>query len=107
MVRRPATTQSLEDEIAEFGEGFEKPIVRRRPSSLPVKNRPAEPAWKRRNREPKHIQIMLRASESQRALLQAAADHQEKSQQKILEEIVWPVLEEQYGAEAVDEVSPS
>lgn len=56
------------------------------------------PAWKQRNREPKHIQIMLRASESQRELLQAAAEDQEKSQQKILEEIVWPVLEERYGA---------
>jgi hypothetical protein len=55
------------------------------------------PAWKRRNKEPKHVQIMLRASESQRELLQTASEHQEISQQKILEALVWPVLEEQYG----------
>lgn len=76
-----------------FVEAAEKPA---RPPAA-VKALTGIPAWKRRNREPKHVQIMLRASESQRELLQAASEHQEKSQQKILEEIVWPVLEEQYG----------
>lgn len=71
----------------------------------PVKDMRGLPAWKRRNKEPKHIQIMLRASESQRELLQAASEHQEKSQQKILEELVWPILEEKYGI--TEEDSPS
>lgn len=86
----------VEDPAAEvFVESAEKPAPARRIPS--VKALTGIPAWKRRNREPKHRRVMLRVSESQLALLQVAAEDQEKSQQKILEEIVWPVLEEQYG----------
>jgi hypothetical protein len=88
-------------EELEFIESAEKPAGR--PST--VRDLTGIPAWKRRNREPKHVQIMLRASESQRELLQAAAEHQEISQQKILEALVWPILEEQYGMTTED--SPS
>lgn len=59
-----------------------------------------EPAWKQRNREPKNVGIMIRASESQLELLRAAAVDQEMSQQKVLERILWPILEERYGAGA-------
>lgn len=56
------------------------------------------PAWKQRNREPKTRGIMLRCSESQHQLLKIASLDDEMSQQKVLERIVWPVLEERYGA---------
>lgn len=79
-----------------FIEGAEKPAS----SLLRIKTLTGIPAWKIRNREPKHRRVMLRVSESQLALLQTAAEHQEKSQQKVLEEIVWPVLEEKYGYES-------
>lgn len=101
-VKRARTRQQV---IEDFGNQAEK-----EPAARPVmvKSLTGIPAWKRRNREPKNIQIMLRASESQRALLQAAAEHQELSQQKILENIVWPVLEERYGnSETTDVVSPT
>lgn len=100
MVKRNPEAQSLDED--EFTESFEQ-RVRRPPKGMPVQSKiKGEPAWKRRNREPKHRRVMLRVSESQLALLQAAAEHQEKSQQKILEEIVWPVLEEQYGVTEKD-----
>lgn len=101
-VKRARTRQQV---VEDFGNQAEKEPVAR---PVPVKSLTRVPAWKLRNREPKHVQIMLRASESQRALLQAAAEHQELSQQKILESIVWPVLEEQYGtSDTTDVVSPT
>jgi hypothetical protein len=90
-VKRQRTKQQV---IEDFGNQAEKEPAAR---PAPIKSLTVIPAWKRRNREPKHVQIMLRASESQRELLQAASEHQEVSQQKILEALVWPVLEEQYG----------
>lgn len=80
------------ERIEEFGNQAEQPAPR--PT---VKALTGIPAWKRRNKEPKTRQIMLRASNSQLALLQSASDHEERSQQKILEELVWPTLEEKYG----------
>lgn len=98
-VKRTRTRQQV---VEDFGNQAEKePAVR----LVPVKSLTGIPAWKRRNKEPKHVQIMLRASESQRELLQAAAEHQEISQQKILEALVWPILEEKYGMTTED--SPS
>ena len=101
MVKRNPAAQSV---LNEDEEAFAGSFEHHRPSrpAMRVKERPHEPAWKRRNREPKHRRVMLRVSESQLALLQAAAEHQEKSQQKILEELVWPVLEEQYGITTED-----
>lgn len=90
-VKRPRTRAQV---VEDFGNQAEKEPAAR---PAPIKSLTGIPAWKRRNKEPKHIQIMLRASESQRELLQAAAEHQEISQQKILENLVWPVLEQQYG----------
>lgn len=90
-VRRPRTIKQV---VEDFGNQAEKEPAAR---PAPVKSLTRFPAWKIRNKEPKHVQIMLRASESQRELLQAAAEHQEISQQKILENLVWPILEEQYG----------
>lgn len=59
---------------------------------------PAMEDWKRRNREPKSGGINFRASASQLDLLRTAALVEEISQQKILERLVWPILEEKYGA---------
>jgi uncharacterized protein (DUF1778 family) len=56
--------------------------------------------WKRRNREPKTGGINFRASESQLDLLRTAALVEEISQQKVLERLVWEVLEEKYGSGA-------
>lgn len=59
---------------------------------------PAMEDWKRRNREPKSGGINFRASASQLDLLRTAALVEEISQQKILERLVWPILEEKYGS---------
>lgn len=59
---------------------------------------PAMEDWKVRNREPKSGGINFRASTSQLDLLRTAALVEEISQQKILERLVWPILEEKYGA---------
>lgn len=59
---------------------------------------PAMEAWKQRNREPKNGGINFRASTSQLELLRTAALVEEISQQKILERLVWPILEEKYGS---------
>lgn len=56
-----------------------------------------EPRWKQRNREPKPHGFNLRVSASQLALLKAAADLQEISQQKFVEREFWPLMEEKYG----------
>lgn len=57
----------------------------------------SKPAWWHRNQEPKRRGIMLRCSDSQLELLQRAAEDGETSQQKVLERLVWPVLEDRYG----------
>lgn len=59
---------------------------------------PAMAEWKVRNREPKTGGINFRASASQLDLLRNAALVEEISQQKVLERLVWPLLEEKYGS---------
>lgn len=54
---------------------------------------------KKPSRAPKTSGINFRMTENQMALLRAAAAHEDLSQQKVLERIVWPVLEERYGLE--------
>ena len=96
MVKRSPRTEL---EIEEFGNRAERqlqPPAAAKPSAVTNVTK-GEPAWKRRNRESKHRGVQFRCSDSQLDLLQAASIHQEKSMQKILEAIVWPVLEEQYG----------
>lgn len=89
----------------EFVEAAEKPAAARA-GTLPIRNAIAgEPAWKTRNRERKDFGTQFRMSESQLKLLQMAKADQEKSIQKILEAIVWPALEAQYGV--TEEDSPS
>ena len=92
MVKRPAP-----DPEEAFVDSAEQPREQK-PAGLPIRNAIAgEPAWKTRNREPKTTGTQFRFSDSQLKLLQMAKADQEKSMQKILEAIVWPVLEEQYG----------
>jgi hypothetical protein len=88
--------------VQDFEEAAEKP--REAPTKeLVVQDKTTgEPAWKVRNRERKDKGIVLRCSESQIKLLQMAKKHQEISIQRILEKIVWPVLEEQYGVTEKD-----
>lgn len=59
---------------------------------------PDMPDWKRRNKEPKTGGINFRASSSQLDLLRQAALEEDISQQKVLERLVWPILEERYGS---------
>lgn len=63
---------------------------------------PAMAEWKVRNREPKVGGINFRASASQLDLLRNAALIEEISQQKVLERLVWPILEEKYGSGSSD-----
>lgn len=48
-------------------------------------------------REPKISGINFRMTERQMALLREASVQEDVSQQKVLERIVWPILEERYG----------
>ncbi|WP_230854517.1 hypothetical protein [Arthrobacter terrae] len=66
-------------------------------SSISATLAPAMVDWKRRNREPKVGGINFRASSSQLDLLRTAALVEEMSQQKVLERLIWPILEEKYG----------
>lgn len=94
-----------EAEAQAFVESAEKPAVIKT-GGLPIRNAiEGEPAWKTRNREKKGPGIQFRVSESQLELLRMAKADQEKSIQKILEAIVWPALEAQYGV--TEEDSPS
>lgn len=76
------------------------PARRKAARSTPSVLAPAMADWKRRNREPKTGGINFRASESQLDLLRTAALVEEISQQKVLERLVWEVLEEKYGSGA-------
>lgn len=107
--RNPEAQVLDEGDIAAFGEEYEKPSRSPRRQSAVRNVTKSEPAWKRRNREPKHRGVQFRCSDSQLDILQAASIRQEKSMQKILEAIVWPVLEEQYGTGTTDTdvVAPS
>lgn len=82
-----------EREIEAFAERAELPQLERQ-ASMPD----APPTdWRSRNKEPKTTGLNFRLSKSQSALLQQAAAEQDISQQKVLERIVWPLLEEKYG----------
>lgn len=87
----PATDRQIE----EFANRAEQ-----NPAALPLPVKSDLPAWKLRNKEKKTTGLNFRASDSQMALLRAAAEHEEISQQKLLERIVWPILEERYGSGA-------
>jgi hypothetical protein len=81
--------QQAAQEWASRAEQPEKPAT-------PARRKPPEPAWKTRNREPKFHGVNIRVSKSQLELLKSVADWEEISQQKLVESILWPVLEEKY-----------
>ncbi|MBT1003982.1 hypothetical protein KIH31_15440 [Paenarthrobacter sp. DKR-5] len=72
-------------------------VAPKKAAPSPMLNSPLLVDWKRRNREPKTGGINFRASASQLDLLRQAALMEEISQQKVLERLVWPILEERYG----------
>jgi hypothetical protein len=87
--------------VAELPKPKAEPKVEpKTPSKAPARSKPSPdmPDWKRRNREPKSGGINFRASSSQLDLLREAALVEEISQQKVLERLVWPILEERYGS---------
>lgn len=85
-------TRNREREIEEFAGLAERDRL-----SAPVKPAKKIPAWKIRNKEPKTKGYTLRVSPSQLELLRIAHEDQDISQQKVLENLIWPALEEQYG----------
>ena len=89
---RPEVDQFSKSKALEAPKATESPSARARILA------PAMEAWKQRNREPKTGGINFRASTSQLELLRTAALVEEISQQKILERLVWPILEEKYGS---------
>lgn len=119
MVRpRRRNDAQTEKEIEAFAAQAEQPLAavteltkaKAEPSTPPARTQAKAPAgtrsvssadmadWKRRNREPKIGGINFRASSSQLDLLREAAIVEEISQQKVLERLVWPILEERYGS---------
>jgi hypothetical protein len=95
--RRPRQSPAADErEIEAFAERAELPRPERQDSPSAV----AAVDWRSRNKEPKTTGLNFRLSKSQSALLQEAAADQDISQQKVLERIVWPLLEEKYGSGA-------
>lgn len=89
--RRPRQVQPADDQAIEaFANRAEQET-----QSAPQTD---QPAWKVRNKEPKVAGINFRMSTTQSELLRRAAEMEEVSQQKLLQQLVWPVLEEKYGA---------
>lgn len=90
---RPRQSPPSSRDIEAFGNRAEQQPV-------PPAPHPDLPAWQVRNREKKTVGLNFRASESQMALLRTAAEREDISQQKVLERILWPILEERYGSGA-------
>lgn len=88
VTRRGRQSPPTDREIEEFAARAEQPPAARGEGS-PVRMRPA--------REPKVAGINFRMTERQMELLRTAAAREDISQQKILERIVWPALEERHG----------
>lgn len=91
-------------EVAEpaTDEAISMSVAPKKAAPSPMLNSPLLVDWKRRNREPKTGGINFRASASQLDLLRQAALMEEISQQKVLERLVWPILEERYGTGSVE-----
>ena len=95
--RRPRQSPAADErEIEAFAERAELPKPDRQtpPPAAPVID------WRSRNKEPKTTGLNFRLSKSQSALLQRAAAEEDISQQKVLERIIWPLLEDKYGTGA-------
>jgi hypothetical protein len=82
---RSRSVAPTEEEIERFGNQAEQP-------SRAVMNDVTHP----RHKEPKVTGINLRMTATQQKLLQRAAAHEDISQQKVLERLIWPVLAEKY-----------
>lgn len=93
MVRkRGPIASNREEEIERFAAAAE-----RSGSDIPVQGPPLKP-WKRRARSGAKVKgYNFRFNKIQHALLNYAAEAEDTSQQKLIEELVWPVLEERYG----------
>lgn len=80
---RARSSAPSEAEIEQFGNQAEaQPLSRSRTRNA--------------HKEPKIAGINFRMTASQQRLLQKAADVEDISQQKILEQIVWPLLMDKY-----------
>ncbi|MBG6185466.1 putative DNA binding CopG/RHH family protein [Arthrobacter sp. CAN_A214] len=93
---RARSTPQQEKAAEEFAAKAEQPDppVQQTRSAKP---RSDMPAWKRRNKEPKTSGANIRVSPSQLELIRRAAEIEETSQQKLIESILWPIMEERYG----------
>ena len=93
MVRkRGPIAANREEEIERFAAAAE-----RSGSVTPEQGPPLKP-WKRRARVGAKVKgYNFRFNNTQHALLNYAAEAEDTSQQKLIEELVWPVLEERYG----------
>lgn len=97
MVKVRARSTPQQEQAAEaFAAKAEQPAPSIQPAR-PAEPRSDMPAWKRRNKEPKTSGTNIRVSPSQLELLRRAAEIEETSQQKLIESILWPILEERYG----------
>ena len=88
--RRGRQSPVTERDIEEFAARAEQPTAAATAGAT---------AGRSRVREPKTAGINFRMTERQMALLRTASAREDISQQKVLERIVWPALEERYGQE--------
>lgn len=85
---RSRASAVTEADIESFGNG-----------AFPRTSEPTRAAVGRQVKEPKVSGINLRMTESQKALLQKAAAVEDISQQKVLDRLIWPLLQEKYGSD--------
>jgi hypothetical protein len=87
---RRSSPEDRNEAIEAFGAQAEKPPVTGARTGLP--------AWKARMKSgAKNKGYNVRFNQSQHDLLTYASEVEEKSQQKLIEELLWPILEERYG----------
>lgn len=90
--KRGPVMGNREEEIERFAEAAERPTPDPTPAAPPLK------PWKRRARDGAKVKgYNFRFNAAQHALLNYAAEAEDTSQQKLIEELVWPALEERYG----------
>lgn len=100
--RKPKTeTPEFEEFVAQGGTVPEAPPAPKKPQT-PTKraSNPSAPAWVERAETAKKTEAQpFRYNKDQQRLLEHAKQVEGRDYSKILADIVWPALEEKYGAE--------
>ncbi|GGG71730.1 hypothetical protein GCM10011374_40570 [Kocuria dechangensis] len=90
--KRGPMPENRDDQIERFAAAAEANVP------APAEEGPPMTPWKRRARNGSKAKgYNFRFNTAQHALLNYAAEAEDTSQQKLIEDLVWPILEERYG----------